>query len=937
MPNLGDIKGQMILDVKQALAAYTSARQASISTVTALKTGGQALTSAGEGIAAVGFGMAAGLLYAVDASAKFEKQISYFGAVSNTSAKGLDAVRKSAILLGQQSVYSANQVASAFVELGKSGVSAKDIVSGIGQAVVDLGAAADLPLDTAANIITAAVATFSLSADQAVDVANKLAGAANASIIDVQDLGTSLKYVGGTASALGIPFDDAVTALGLLGKAGIKGSTAGTTLRQILTSLAAPTDKATTELQALGIITEDGGNKFFTATGKLKPLAQVFQIYADATSKLGDQQKVAADKTIFNQRAISSVVALTKAGTAGFNQMNAAIGKTTALDVANKRLNNLAGDVEILRGNIDTLAIQAGGSMQGFARTIVQAVTNIVQAFANLPKGAQSSILVILAVVGGLLIIVGTIGIFAGAVLNIVGLFIQMKNALTLVGDAMKAYKTATLAAAGAQDALDVAEAANPIGIIIVAIIALVAALIWFFTQTKIGQAIWSGFVSFLIGAWQIIASVATTVWNAIVNAIVVAVTFVVDFVIAYFTFWRTVITAVLTTIAAVFTNIWNGIVAVISAVVGFIVGLFTNLVNFVIMVLTPFAPAIQAVIGLVIAVFQFFWELLQVIVFQIGNLIVFLVNWIVSVWQGFMGFLAPIFAAIGAFFAAVWNTIYQAIALKVQATIDFIVGVFNTLVAVISGPFNAALAFIIAVWTTIYNFIASNVAKAVAIVGAVFGTVVTLISTPFNNAVAAVSTAIGKIIGFVSGIQAKINGALVGAGTWLIKVGEQIINGLIKGFTNAVGGVTKWLQGLTGDLAKWKGPEATDKVLLTPVGEMIMDSFTTGLANRVGQVKSLLQSLTTSIPEQMNINGTSDLYSQLAQASNVQASISVSHTDTTAQQQNAVLDQLNSTLQDIADKDTINVEKVEINNPQSEESSESLPTAIRSLAYVAG
>src|SRR5690606_12372052 len=150
-----------------------------------------------------------------------EKRLDYFAAVSNATQEQYEAISKKALQLGADTSFTANQVAEAFVELGKAGVGTQDILDGIGEAVTNIGAAAEIPLDTAAMIITSALATFNLGADQAIMVADKLTGAANSSILEVEDLGVSLKYVGGIASSLSIPFNDVNTALAILGEAGI--------------------------------------------------------------------------------------------------------------------------------------------------------------------------------------------------------------------------------------------------------------------------------------------------------------------------------------------------------------------------------------------------------------------------------------------------------------------------------------------------------------------------------------------------------------------------------------------------------------------------------------------------------------------------------------------------------------------------------------------
>jgi tape measure domain-containing protein len=90
-------------------------------------------------------------------------------------------------------------------------------------------------------------------------------------------------------------------------------------------------------------------------------------------------------------------------------------------------------------------------------------------------------------------------------------------------GIAQGAMKVATLAgtvatgvATAAQWAMNAAMSANPIGIVVLAIAALVAGLIWFFTQTEVGQQAWSAFTGFLTEAWANISAVGMAVFSAL-------------------------------------------------------------------------------------------------------------------------------------------------------------------------------------------------------------------------------------------------------------------------------------------------------------------------------------------------------------------------------------------------------------------------------------
>ena len=75
---------------------------------------------------------------------------------------------------------------------------------------------------------------------------------------------------------------------------------------------------------------------------------------------------------------------------------------------------------------------------------------------------------------------------------------------VAMIGSAIAtgAVAAATGVATAAQWLFNAALNANPIGLVVLGIAALVAGLVWFFTQTKLGQALWAGFMSFLHDAF---------------------------------------------------------------------------------------------------------------------------------------------------------------------------------------------------------------------------------------------------------------------------------------------------------------------------------------------------------------------------------------------------------------------------------------------------
>lgn len=81
---------------------------------------------------------------------------------------------------------------------------------------------------------------------------------------------------------------------------------------------------------------------------------------------------------------------------------------------------------------------------------------------------------------------------------------------------AVSTWAAITRAAAAVQAAFNLVMAANPIMLVVMAIAALVAGLVYFFTQTELGQQIWAGFTEFLGAAWETIKEAFAAGWEAI-------------------------------------------------------------------------------------------------------------------------------------------------------------------------------------------------------------------------------------------------------------------------------------------------------------------------------------------------------------------------------------------------------------------------------------
>lgn len=384
---------------------------------------GQSLTNAGTKMTMfvtlpiVGF-----LASAVKASADFNQQMANTGAIAGATAEEMTKLRKQAIDLGIATKYSALEVAKGQEEMIKAGMTVNQVFTDM-EHVLNLATAGGIEVGKAAEYVGIQLNLWKDQGITAEQITNQLAGAANASATDVTSLAYSLKYVGPIAGALKIPFNDLVATLAVMADNGVKGTSAGTWLRQMLTRLQPASDAAAATMLKLGITTKDGGNAFYDAQGKMKPMAEVLNILGEKTRKLSDKEMTNDIRVMFGLVANAGVIRLIRSGGDAISDMADQINKVTAAEVAAVKMNTLTGSIEKLKSTWETFLIKIGDLQTPFVTKTVQFLENIVKWLLKLDDrflGIGIIVLSFIAILGPLLIILGTlitsIGTIAGVI-----------------------------------------------------------------------------------------------------------------------------------------------------------------------------------------------------------------------------------------------------------------------------------------------------------------------------------------------------------------------------------------------------------------------------------------------------------------------------------------------------------------------------------------
>lgn len=361
----------------------------------------------GKGFAVVGAAGALGLGVMVSKAAEFDQAMSFVQAGTHETAANMDLLRAAAIDAGASTLFSATESANAIEELGKSGLSTKDILSGGLAGSLDLAAAGGLGVARAAEIASTTLQQFKLDGSEAGHVADVLAAGAGKAMGSVDDLANGLKFVGPVAASMGISLEETTGTLALFAQQGIIGEQAGTSLRGVLASLTAPSGAAAAEIKRLGIELYDSQGNFLglqNAAGQL----------SNAYSTMDEESRNASMGVIFGRETITAATALYQAGAEGVAEWTKAVDDSGyAAETAAIRLDNLKGDIEGLGGAFDTALIQTGENADGALRGLVQTGTNLIDVYNDAPEVLKGTAFNLLAV-GTAAAIAGT-AFFIGA------------------------------------------------------------------------------------------------------------------------------------------------------------------------------------------------------------------------------------------------------------------------------------------------------------------------------------------------------------------------------------------------------------------------------------------------------------------------------------------------------------------------------------------
>lgn len=413
----------------------------------------------------------------VTIAGNFEEGMSNVEALSGATADEMAHLSDKAKELGATTKFTAQEASDAMGYMAMAGWDAQEMLSGM-DGVLQLAAASGEDLAMVSDIVTDNLTAFGLTAADTARFADVLAAAATNSNTNVSIMGETFKMSASIAGALGYSVEDVAIAVGLMANSGVKGSIAGTALKNTFNGLL---EGVTLTGAAFGeydytAVKADGTMKSFSDT------IDELRVYFD---QMSEAERVNNAMTIAGQRGYNGLLAILNATDEDYASLTNNINNCTgaAQRMAAVKLDNMNGQLTIMKSAWDGLKISLGEQFTPVMRNLYSLGTDLfdllnsfVKEHPALVKAAAAFVAVLGAVVVGLTAFVAItkvviplmglltasipgVNIIMGVAAGVAAVTAAIVGFVSAANEGVPSVKELTEAARGMREAMDDAKA----------------------------------------------------------------------------------------------------------------------------------------------------------------------------------------------------------------------------------------------------------------------------------------------------------------------------------------------------------------------------------------------------------------------------------------------------------------------------------------------
>ncbi len=821
-----------IAETEQALRDLE--RQAEQSSVALQKIGaageklqgvGSAIEGAGRKLmpvtAAVG-GLSAA---AVKVASDFDSAMSQVAAVSGATGKELDALRDKAREMGSKTKFSASEAAEAMNYMAMAGWKTGDMLDGI-EGIMNLAAASGEDLAATSDIVTDALTALGLSAADSGHFADILAAASSNANTNVSMMGETFKYCAPVAGALGFTAEDTAEAIGLMANAGIKSSQAGTAMRTMLTSL---TGEVTFVGDAFGELTVQTTN----ADGSMRSLGDILTDCRAAFAQMSESERAANAEALVGKNAMSGFLAVMNAAPGDIEKLNSAINNCdgTAERMAETMQDNLAGQLTILKSQLEELAISIGEILMPSIRQIVGWIQGLVDWLNGLDEGTKKVIVtvaLVAAALGPVLIVIGKVVGAVGTILTVVP---KIAGAVSGVVGFVSGTVIPALSA--------VVAAIGWVPIAIAAVIGVVVLLYnkceWFRDAVN---AVWAQVRDFFVSAWEVICSFFTetipAAWESLVS-------FFQGIPAWWSGLWQSV--------GDFFNNVWTGMMEnpVLSGIVDMIRSLWENL-----------SAALQGIWQGIQTAASGAWELIKNVI--LGPVLL-LIDLVTGNFTKLKEDALHIWTNIQQAASTIWSGIQQMVGSVVQGLVNHVSILLSGLRDFMGNLWSAVSSAAASAWNGLKNLVVSTASNLKQSAVEAFRAMVSGIGSALGSLGSVVQDGFQSAISFITSLPGRA-----------LQWGMDFINGIAEGVRRAIGNVVSAVSDVADAIRSYLHFSVPDVGPLTDY-ESWMPDFMGGLARGIEKSRGLVRKAVEGVAGDMVVSPKlADMQAVQAQGASMEA-----------------------------------------------------------------
>lgn len=228
--------------------------------------------------------------------------------------KTLLELKKAARETGAETKFSAGEAAAGLDFYATAGFNAAQAMAVL-KPTAKLATIANLDLARTSDIASDSLGAFGLMTKDSTQlqknftrISDVMAKTMTSTNTNMEDMFEAIKKGAPTFTAAGQSIETFSALMGVMANSGVKGSEAGTQLRNVMLRLAKPTKESAGVLAAMNVQTAD-------SKGNFRDVVDILADFEKGLKGMGSEQRTAALATVFGARSVTGISILLKAGT----------------------------------------------------------------------------------------------------------------------------------------------------------------------------------------------------------------------------------------------------------------------------------------------------------------------------------------------------------------------------------------------------------------------------------------------------------------------------------------------------------------------------------------------------------------------------------------------------------------------------------------------